>query len=87
MHPCLSVDEIVRLLAHELVTSRKRATAVALACCCKKYEDPVLDALWRGQEHLYPLLDTFPEGVWDEKPQDFVSCRPYHDHILPIESA
>jgi len=86
MHPCLSVNEIVRLLAHELVASRKGATAVALARCCKKYEDPMLDALWREQERLYPLLATFPEGVWDEESQGFVSCRPYNDRILPVES-
>ena len=86
MHLCLSVDEIVRLLAHRLVASGKKATAVALACCCKKCEDPVLDALWREQQRLYPLLEIFPEGVWDEGPQNFVSSRPCNGHILPAES-
>ena len=65
MHPCFCVDEIVRLLACELVASGEKTTAVALACCCKSFEDPMLDALWATQEQLYPLLNTFPEGVWE----------------------
>jgi len=73
MHTCLSVDEIIRLLACELVASEAKATAVALACCCKSLEDPVLDALWRMQTRLYPLLETFPESVWDKAVQTFVS--------------
>ena len=44
MHACLNVDEIVRLIAYELVASGGYATAVALARCCKSFEDPVLDA-------------------------------------------
>ena len=66
MHPCLYVDEIVRSVACELVTSRGRAAAVALACCCKGFEDPVLDVLWQTQERLRPLLESLPGDVWDE---------------------
>jgi len=75
MHPCLNVDEIVRLLAHELVASEESSAAVALACCCKNFEDLALDALWGIQEEFYPLLDILPEDVWNETSQDFVSCR------------
>ena len=66
MHTCLNVDEIVRLIAGELVGSRGMATAVALACCCKSFEDSVLDALWMEQIELLPLLKTFPGDVWKE---------------------
>ena len=66
MHPCLNVDEIVRLIAYELVASRGKATAVTLACCCKSFEDPVLDALWATQDKLLPLLKSFPGDVWKE---------------------
>ena len=72
MHPCLNVDEIARLLASELVASGGDATAVALACCCKNLEDPVLDALWVTQTLLGPLLEIFPEDVW-EGGREFVS--------------
>jgi len=66
MDACLSVDEIVRLIAYELVGSRAKATAVALACCRKTFEDPVLDALWETQEKLLPLLKSLPGDVWNE---------------------
>ena len=64
MHPCLRVDEIVRLIAHELVASRGQGTAVAFACCCKSFEDPVLDALWEVQDGLFLLYKLLPEDVW-----------------------
>jgi hypothetical protein len=67
MHPCLNVDEIVRLIAHELVTSRGRPSAVRLACCCKSFEDPVLDTLWKTHDSPLPLLELFLGHVWDER--------------------
>ena len=64
MHACLNVDEILRPIAYELVGSDGNGSAVALACCCKSFEDPVLDALWVEQDRLLPLLKTFPRDVW-----------------------
>ena len=46
MHACLYVDEILRLIASELVVPGAKATTVLLVCCCKSFEDPVLDTLW-----------------------------------------
>ena len=66
MHPCLSVDEILRLIACELVTSTEWKAALALACCCKSFEDPVLDALWEPQDRIFPLLESLPGDVWNE---------------------
>ena len=66
MHCCLNIDEIVRLIAWELVTSRRKATAVRLACCCKSFEDPVLDTLWATGLGLTNLLGCFPGDVWNE---------------------
>ena len=73
MHPCLSVDEILRLIACELVASRAKRTAVALACCCKSSEDPTLDALWETQDGLLPLLKSLPGDVWRAEAGQFVS--------------
>lgn len=81
MHACFSVDEIVRLLACELVASGGGVAAVALARCCRALEDPVLDALWESQDRLRILLETFPESVWDEAFQAFVSL-PTVPHLL-----
>ena len=66
MHACLNVDEIVRFIARELVASGGKGTAVALACCRKDFEDPVLDVLWVRQWELLPLLKSFPGDVWNE---------------------
>lgn len=65
MHHCLHVDEIVRLIARELVASQGQATAVALACCCKSLEDPALDVLWTAQYSLTSLLKTLSEDIWN----------------------
>ena len=66
MHACLNVDEIVRLIAGELVESKTKAAAVALASCCKGFEGPVLDVLWETQDGLLPLLKSLPGDVWNE---------------------
>ena len=66
MHACLNVDEIIRLIVHQLVRSRAKTAAVALACCCKSLEDPVLDVLWEAQDGLLPLLKSLPADVWNE---------------------
>jgi len=66
MHTCLNVDEIVRLIAHELVAFSGEGSAVGLACCCKSFEDPALDALWAIQWSLLPLLKSLPGDVWKE---------------------
>ena len=73
MHHCLSVDEILRLLAHSLVASGAKATTVGLACCCKSFEDPALDALWGTQDLLLPLLKSLPRDVWKVEAGQFVS--------------
>jgi len=81
MHACLNMDEIVRLIALELVTSRGEATAVSLACCCKDFEDPALDALWMTQDSLFTLLKSFPGDVWNKK--DCTVSAPTICVILP----
>ena len=73
MHNCLSVDGILRLFTGELVASKAKATAVALACCCKSFEEPALDALWEIQSQLAPLLRCFPREVWEEENGSIVS--------------
>ena len=73
MHRFLHVDEILRILTYELVASEAKATAVALACCCRGFEEPVLDGLWETQYRLTPLLKCFPRDIWKEEDGHFVS--------------
>ena len=84
MHAFLNVDEIIRLIASELVTSGERGAAVALAYCRKSFEDPVLDALWEVQDHLYPLLKSFPGEIWDEKSGGIFVSTPRDVLFLPL---
>ena len=80
MHTCLNVDEIIRLIAHEAAESKAKATAVALACCCRSFEDPVLDVLWETQENLLPLLRSLPGDVWNES--GCTVSKPNNTHFL-----
>ena len=66
MHRCLNVDEILRLIAYELVASGTKAAAVCMACCCKCFQDPVLDTLWATQFDLSPLSKCFLGDIWNE---------------------
>ena len=65
MHRCLNVDEIVRLIAYELVASGRKATAARLACCCRGFGGPVLDVLWATQIELSPLFNCLPGDIWN----------------------
>lgn len=73
MHRCFSIDEIIRLVACEIIESENGATAVSLACCCKGFEGPVLDVLWTTQDKLVPLLKCLPQDSWEESDENFVS--------------
>jgi hypothetical protein len=85
MHPCLRVDEIVRLVASELVASKSKATAAALARCCKIFEDPALDSLWGDVHSLFSVLSILPEGGPDyEDDRDDNVCLCCHRVRSPI---
>ena len=65
MHRCLWLDDIVRPIAFELIADGGQATAVSLACSCKRFEDLVLDELWGVQDQLVPLLKILPGDIWN----------------------
>ena len=73
MHPCLNVGEVLRQLARDLVVLEEEATVVSLACCCKGFKGPALDALWESQDQLFPLLKTLPADAWKTEAGHFVS--------------
>ena len=74
MHPCLHVDEIVKLVASELVASKSKASAAALARCCRGFEDSVLDSIWEDPGWLTNLLRVFPKDVWDYREYEVCLC-------------
>ena len=73
MHPCFSVDEVLRFLACKFVASGANAGAVSLTCCCKSFEDPMLDAPRETQNRLTSLVKSFALEVWKEEGGSLVS--------------
>jgi hypothetical protein len=55
------IDEILRPIAGYVVDNCE-SNAIALACCCKAFEEPVLSLYWKDQP-LDKLAGVLPEGV------------------------
>jgi len=49
------------------------ASLLALACCCKALEDPVMDILWQRQNILYNIVQTLPVDCWAVTDKVYVS--------------
>lgn len=60
-HKVLTIDELLRLIAAYVVDTDP-SSAVALACCCKAFEDPVLGLHWQYQS-LDNLAAVLPTGI------------------------
>lgn len=86
MHRCFCVDEILRLIAQELVAVEEYATAVALACCSKQFEDPALDTLWSTQPRFLLLMNTLPDDIWspDGYKVSMATATPVHFALILI---
>ena len=85
MHLCLRMGEILRHVASDGETS-----TVTLACCCKDFEDLVLDAPWETQGQLTPLFETLLGDVWYHGecgvsvPMIFLFYSPNHSFLQPF---
>ena len=55
------IDEILRPIAG-CVIDLDESSAIALACCCKAFEEPVLSSYWEDQP-LDKLANVIPMGV------------------------
>jgi len=64
-HRVFKVDELIRLIARQLVPSKR--SAVNLACASRWLEEPVLSTLWEKQQYLEILLETLPKGTWSRR--------------------
>lgn len=60
-HKVFEVDEILRPIAGYVV-DLGGSSAIALACCCRAFEEPVLGLYWECQR-LDKLANVLPEGV------------------------
>ena len=73
MHQLLRLDDLVRNIAY--CADRKiqgSASLLALACCCKSLEGPVMDILWQRQVDLSTILKTLPADSWSITDRVFV---------------
>ena len=64
-HGSLGPNEIVTLIAANLVSDKATASAVALARCARSLEEPVLCEVWRTLSSLTPLVKCFPPELWE----------------------
>ena len=62
MHPCLTVDEVVRNIAN-LFHSKEAKSLLCLGLACRAFYDPAMDVLWRSLRSIDPLLRCLPRDV------------------------
>ena len=60
-HEVFKIDEVLRLIAGHVVDLCGPG-AIAFACCCKTFEEPVLSFYWEDRR-LDKLASVLPEGV------------------------
>ncbi|KDQ53916.1 hypothetical protein JAAARDRAFT_197023 [Jaapia argillacea MUCL 33604] len=75
MHFALRVLDIVIVVVGYIDDSGLPSDLPAFARTCKLFIDPALDALWRIQNDLAPLIMTMPSNLWSE--EKTVTGRPY----------
>lgn len=61
-HPIFNIDELVRLVADELVSISRRS-AVSFALACRSFEEPALSSLWKEQPSLHYLVMVLPSAT------------------------
>ena len=59
----LTISELARHIASQLVLIEAEGSAVNLACACRSLEEPILSTLWETQSSLYALLGVLPENL------------------------
>ena len=74
MNRALYIDELVKRIASNIENGSKgSASLLALACCCKALEGPVMDLLWQRQKFLHIILQTLPADCWTITDGEYVS--------------
>ena len=74
MNQALYIEELVRRIAFSADDRFPgSASLLALACCCKTLEGPVMDVLWQRQKHFHVILQTLPVRCWIITDQGYVN--------------
>ena len=87
MHHIFELDEIIRLIANNLVDIGCNRGALSLACCCKLLSVPVLDTMWEWEQtDLTTLIMTFPPDLWEATPHAIVSPPQNPPHRMCVNT-
>ncbi|KAI6143728.1 hypothetical protein BKA82DRAFT_4182809 [Pisolithus tinctorius] len=78
MHPCLRVDEILRLVFRCV---EGRSTLCALARTCRTFNEPAMDLIWETLTAMEPILQHLSSASLVEKRAEsyFALSRPLSD--------
>ncbi|KAI6011302.1 hypothetical protein EDC04DRAFT_2766369 [Pisolithus marmoratus] len=60
MHPCLSVDEVLRLTFRFI--DDRGSTLCALAGTCRTFHEPAMDLIWETLTTIKPVLLNLPSA-------------------------
>jgi len=61
MHRIFEIDEILRSIT-ERIGNSSPMSAVSFACCCKAFDEPALNPLWR-EIRVVQLVQILPEDI------------------------
>lgn len=85
MNQMFYVEELVQRVALSADGgSPGSASLLALACCCKTLEAPIMDILWQRQKFLHIILRTLPTDCWIVTDKVFVSGSQVNPSINPF---
>ena len=87
MNRLFYVEELVQWIAFSVDEGSTGSTSLlALACCCKALEGPVMDILWQRQKFLPVILRTLPVDCWTFTNKVYVSGLYLNPsgHLFPI---
>ena len=74
MNQVFYIEELVQRIASSADDEPAgSASLLALACCCKSLEDPVMEVLWQRQKDLQIVLRTLPADCWAVTNKVYVS--------------
>src|ERR1700733_14977482 len=85
MNQLFYVEELVQRVALSADGgSSGSASLLALACCCKTLESPIMDILWQRQKSLHIILRTLPTDCWIVMDKVYVSESELNPSVHPF---
>jgi len=66
MHPCLLIAELFENIVRRVIAGDDVASVASLAITCQAFKEISLNAIWRDQANLVPLIKCMPADLWTE---------------------